>query len=72
MEPRVALALTCILAAAEVGPAVAQTLAERHDQLLQQLQQVHRLRSDQMDRIRAIFAGSRVIGQGNPRSPNIP
>jgi len=66
MEPRVALALTCILAAAEVGPAVAQTLAERHDQLLQQLQQVHRLRSDQMDRIRAIFAGSRVIGQGNP------
>jgi len=41
-------------------------LAERNDQLLQQLQEIHRLRSDQVDRIRAIFAGSRVIGQGNP------
>jgi hypothetical protein len=67
MEPRVALAsLACIVSAAGVGPAVSQTLAERNTQLLQQLQEVHRLRSDQVDRIRAIFAGSTVIGQGNP------
>ena len=47
-------------------PAVAQKLSEPNEQLLQQVQQVHGLRSDQMDRMRAIFAGSRIIGQGNP------
>jgi hypothetical protein len=34
--------------------------------LLQQLQAVHKLQPAQMDAIRAIFAGSNIIGQGNP------
>jgi hypothetical protein len=59
-------ALACVAVAAGGAAADAQTLAERNAQLLQQLQEVHRLRSDQMDRIMAIFAGSRIIGQGNP------
>jgi hypothetical protein len=67
MEPRIALAaLTCIVSVAGAGPAVAQTLTEHNAQLLEQLQEIHDLRPDQMDRIRAIFTGSRIIGQGNP------
>lgn len=47
--------------------AVAQsTLAHNNDELLQQLQSVHGLNPAQMQRIRQIFAGSRIIGQGNP------
>lgn len=42
------------------------TLADNNAELLRQLQAVHRLSPAQMDRIRAIFAGSRIIGQGNP------
>ena len=49
------------------GCAWAQTtLAERNAELLKQLQEVHGLSPAQMDRIRTIFAGSRIIGQGNP------
>jgi hypothetical protein len=47
--------------------AMAQTtLADRNAELLRELQEVHGLSSAQMDRIRAVFAGSRIIGQGNP------
>ena len=42
------------------------TLAERNAELLHQIEEVHRLTPAQMDKIRAIFAGSRIIGQGNP------
>ena len=42
------------------------TLAERNVELLHQIEEVHRLTPAQMDKIRAIFAGSRIIGQGNP------
>jgi sulfatase-modifying factor enzyme 1 len=42
------------------------TLADNNAELLRQLQAVHRMSPAQMDRIRAIFAGSRIIGQGNP------
>ena len=45
---------------------LAPTLAENNAALLEQLQAVHGLNAEQMARIRAIFAGSRVIGQGNP------
>lgn len=54
-----ALALVAIIA-------LAPTLAENNAALLQQLQEVHGLNTEQMARIRAIFAGSRMIGQGNP------
>jgi hypothetical protein len=58
------LALLLLLAS---GPAGAQaTLAERNALLLRQLQEVHGLSDEQMARIRAIFAHSAVIGQGNP------
>src|ERR1700758_2889458 len=47
--------------------AQAQTsLAEQNQRLFLELQQVHGLSDAQMSRIRSIFAGSRVIGQGNP------
>ena len=42
------------------------TLGEQNQSLLLELQQVHGLSDAQMSRIRSIFAGSRVIGQGNP------
>src|SRR6266436_7463072 len=42
------------------------TLAEQNQRLFLELQQVHGLSDAQMSRIRSIFAGSRVIGQGNP------
>src|SRR5512139_6438 len=54
-----ALALVAIMA-------LAPTLADNNAELLQQLEEVHGLSAAQMARIRAIFAGSRVIGQGNP------
>jgi formylglycine-generating enzyme required for sulfatase activity len=39
---------------------------DRREALLQQLQTVHGLSAEQMSRIRAIFAGSFAMGQGNP------
>ncbi len=42
------------------------TLAENNAALLRQIQEVHQLTPAQMEKIRAIFAGSRIIGQGNP------
>lgn len=41
-------------------------LADRNAELLRELQAVHGLSSAQMDKVRAVFAGSPVIGQGNP------
>ena len=49
-----------------LGSAFAQTLAEQNQKLFLEIQQVHGLTDAQMSRIRSIFAGSRVIGQGNP------
>jgi hypothetical protein len=42
------------------------TLAQNNAQLLQQLQLVHGLSAQQMDKIRVIFTHSNIIGQGNP------
>jgi hypothetical protein len=49
------------------GIASAETaLQKQNDQLFQQLQEVHGLSNQQMAEVRAIFARSGVIGQGNP------
>ncbi len=42
------------------------TLAQDNAELLRELQATHDLTPTQMQRIRAIFSGSRIIGQGNP------
>jgi hypothetical protein len=42
------------------------TLREQNELLFEQLQQVHGLTDEQMRNIRAIFAHSPVLGQGNP------
>src|SRR6185437_9062537 len=42
------------------------TLREQNELLFEQLQQVHGLTDEQMRNIRAIFAHSGVLGQGNP------
>jgi len=56
-----------LLAALECTHAGAQTsLAQNNAELLRELQSVHDLTEAQMAKIRAIFAGSRIIGQGNP------
>ena len=44
----------------------AQTLKERNEVLLVQLQKVHGLSDKQIDSIRTIFRESGYIGQGNP------
>ena len=48
------------------APAAATSLEEENQRLLHQLQEVHRLSEQQMQKIRAIFARSGFIGQGNP------
>ena len=58
------LALT--LCVATSGTEAQSTLAQNNSVLLQQLQAAHGLQPAQMDRIRRIFAGSNIIGQGNP------
>ncbi len=45
---------------------VPSTRAEQNAALLREIQQVHGLTDAQMSKIRAIFAASPVIGQGNP------
>jgi hypothetical protein len=56
------MAMLALVGAAGPG----NSLAERNAVLVRELQQVHGLRDDEVLRIREIFAGSRVIGQGNP------
>ena len=53
---------------AGVGPSFAQnTLAEANARLFDQIESVHKLSASQTERLRQIFAGSRVMGQGNPK-----
>lgn len=47
-------------------PAAAQTLQENNERMFRQMQQARGLSDAEMQRIRAVFAGSRYIGQGNP------
>ena len=59
------LALLVTLASPWVS-AQTTTLAQHNEELFQQIEQVHHLTPAQMQKLRAIFAGSRIIGQGNP------
>ncbi|WP_223425415.1 SUMF1/EgtB/PvdO family nonheme iron enzyme [Tateyamaria pelophila] len=59
--------LSLIFATVIATTALAQSsLQQANEQLFRQLQSVHGLNSAQMDRLKGIFSGSRVIGQGNP------
>jgi hypothetical protein len=67
MDNRVLRCSLTLLATLWTAAAWAQvTFAEQNAELLRELQEVHGLTPAQMDKIRAIFAGSRIIGQGNP------
>jgi hypothetical protein len=66
MSRWMALAMLGWTALAAAGAHAASPLVQRNDLLLQQLQAVHGLTDRQMAAVRAIFAGSGVIGQGNP------
>jgi len=57
--------LGALLVVAAPAPA-APPLAEQNERLLREVQRVHALSATQMEAIRAIFARSGVIGQGNP------
>jgi hypothetical protein len=43
-----------------------QSLEQQNEILFQEIQREHRLSDQQMGEIRKIFAGSRIMGQGNP------
>jgi hypothetical protein len=43
-----------------------QTLEQQNEILFEQIQREHGLTDQQMEEIRKIFAGSRIMGQGNP------
>ena len=47
-------------------PSAAQTLAENNERMFRQMQQERGVTNAQINRIREIFAQSRVMGQGNP------
>lgn len=58
--------LTAIATLWSLSATAQTTLAERNAELFRELQEVHGLTPQQMQKIKAIFAGSRIIGQGNP------
>lgn len=61
------LAITLAAVLAMTSAASAQTTLQQYNEILfQQLKQVHRLSTAELDRIRQIFAGSGFMGQGNP------
>ena len=61
-----ALLLAGALALTSVLPAGAATLQENNEKMFRQMQKARGLSNAEMQRIRAIFAGSSYIGQGNP------
>ncbi len=66
---RIARFISCLVAIlAFGGPAATAppSAPQRNEDLLLELQQVHGLNDESMRRIRAVFAGSPIIGQGNP------
>ncbi len=54
------------LGAVSVAPATAETLQEQNERLFRQLHDARGLTEQQLQEIRAIFARSGFIGQGNP------
>jgi formylglycine-generating enzyme required for sulfatase activity len=61
-----ALACASALLSASLAAHADDSLAARNERLFEELQASHGLSPEQMRRIRAIFHGSRIIGQGNP------
>jgi hypothetical protein len=66
MTRRRALAVLATLMLWPTMAAAASSLEEQNQLLFKQLQEVHQLSDQQMVAVRAIFAGSSVLGQGNP------
>jgi hypothetical protein len=60
------LAFAAALASASLATLADDRLAARNETLFEELQATHGLTTEQMRRIREIFHGSRIIGQGNP------
>jgi len=58
--------LVCLLLGNAVHVAAQTSLREQNELLFQQLRQIHGLSDQEMRDIRAIFANSKVLGQGNP------
>ncbi len=52
--------------AIELGAMPSQSLRDSNEALLQRIEEEHGLTSDQVSALRAVFASSRYIGQGNP------
>lgn len=67
MKRHLLLLLLALIAAAITAVARAESpRAAANERLLQQLQREHRLSDEQLERVRAVFAQSAFIGQGNP------
>ena len=60
------IALLMAFLALTTSSSAETTLQQYNEILFQQLKQVHRLSTAELDRIRTIFAGSGYMGQGNP------
>jgi len=61
------LVILTVLTLGSISGAMAQTALQQHNEVLfQQLKQVHRLSTAELDRLREIFARSGFMGQGNP------
>lgn len=60
------LAVAALASTHPSGDACGETLREANDRLLSRLREVHALSDEQVDSLRAIFARSGMIGQGNP------
>ncbi|MDA8138131.1 MAG: hypothetical protein M0036_05690 [Desulfobacteraceae bacterium] len=58
--------LTIALTTVQAGKKGSGTLSQINEELLKEVQRIHRLSSEQIAAIRAIFARSNMIGQGNP------
>lgn len=66
MQNRRAIAAVSMLLLAGSGRAAQQALAEQNEQMFEQMQQERGLTPEQMEKVRAIFAHSGFMGQGNP------
>jgi len=63
----VGLSALCVLVVVlETGATTGQSLREHNDEMLQRMRAVHRLSDEQDAALRAIFAASPYVGQGNP------
>lgn len=66
LRARVILPLLYAFVSVAWPEAAPPTLAQANGELLRELQEVHGLSDEQMQKIRAIFASSAIIGQGDP------